>query len=447
MSFRKKLILGVLFSQIFVLFFTIIFHYQKTVQQEKEAFSWRCKEIAKIIKSAVETDLSSNKLAGIKHVFEDTVNEAGIVAYMSLMKGSELVQYVGGKSYIPKRAKLNLDEDESQDKIYEIIESVHHGKQEYVLAIGFNSSFLEKRMRNSLTSHMISFLVGLICLLLILAVMSFVFSQRMRKLIEACEKIGEGSFDTDVEVRGNDEISTIGKAINAMKRNLITLQFEKIQQQAVLASSAQFSTLGEMAAGIAHEINNPLFIINGTAIHALDVSKERDLSKTELTKIFTRIERTSERIAKIVRGLQLVARDSSDEKPVRMKISSLVEDTLGLCLERFKSNGVELRLNIPNDIETDVRPVQLSQVILNLLNISFEALSELDEKWVQIDIKTVDGKVQIQITGSGHGNPLEKGTGLGLSISKGIVHDHGGELFYNTESKNTQFVIQIPLKA
>lgn len=113
-----------------------------------------------------------------------------------------------------------------------------------------------------------------------------------------------------------------------------------------------------------------------------------------------------------------------------------------------------------HEIKISCHPAQISQIILNLLNNSFDAVSVLEEKWVRLVVKENKNDVEIQVTDSGKGIPYEyqskltqpffttkasgKGTGLGLSISQVIAEAHHGELYLDKESKNTRFIVKLP---
>lgn len=106
------------------------------------------------------------------------------------------------------------------------------------------------------------------------------------------------------------------------------------------------------------------------------------------------------------------------------------------------------------------RPSELSRVFLNLLNNAFDAVANLPEKWIKVDISDSDTCTEISVTDSGHGiskevsdkmfNPFfttketGKGTGLGLSISVAIVQVHNGKMYLDSECPNTRFVVEIP---
>lgn len=232
------------------------------------------------------------------------------------------------------------------------------------------------------------------------------------------------------------------------------------KQQVKLALSSKMSSLGEMAGGIAHEINNPLTIINSKA---LVITKLLEKDKPDLPKIeseLKKIEDTTDRIAKIIRGLSAFARNTEGDPMEPAMVSKIIQDTLELCRERFKNHHIELKVNIVDDAIIDCRPHQISQVVLNLLNNAHDAVLNLPEKWINVEVARNNAWVMIKITDSGSGidptiidkimepffttKEVGKGTGLGLSISKGIIEDHRGQLRYENFKNHTQFVIQLP---
>lgn len=241
-----------------------------------------------------------------------------------------------------------------------------------------------------------------------------------------------------------------------------------IQQNMELSNiqASKMASLGEMASGIAHEINNPLSVILGRA--SILQSKVEDLKvegqgKEKIIEDLKKIEATVHRIAKIIKGLKSFSRNADNDPMVRVSLKNTIEDTLELCTEKFKNRSIELRIKLdptkPLDVEG--RPAQLSQVFLNLLSNSLDAVELLPEKWVEISFQESKGKVEISMIDSGNGIPPDtaekmmqpfyttkgvgKGTGLGLSISKGIIENHGGRFFYDSKSKNTCFKIELPL--
>lgn len=236
-----------------------------------------------------------------------------------------------------------------------------------------------------------------------------------------------------------------------------------VMQQQSLISSAKMSALGEMAGGVAHEINNPLAVISLRADQLRDCIEETPIDKEMFLKALDAINKTTDRIAKIVTGLRFFARDGSSMPFVQSPVAPLIEDTLSFCSEKFNKCGVTVNcdLSTAKNYSLDCRPIEISQVILNLLNNSFDAIQELPEKWIKIEFEDYDSKhIAISVTDSGKGidtaiqerimqpffttKELGKGTGLGLSISTGIVQTHNGKLYIDNNCENTRFVMLLP---
>jgi C4-dicarboxylate-specific signal transduction histidine kinase len=172
-------------------------------------------------------------------------------------------------------------------------------------------------------------------------------------------------------------------------------------------------------------------------------------------------ENTLGRISKIVKALGSFSRNASLDPKEPIKVSTIIEETLSLCQERIRSRTVDLRLDINRDNTVMGRPGQISQVILNLLNNSFDALEHDPAPWIELKTRTKGNLEVVTVTDSGKGIPKQvrdkimqpffttkevgKGTGLGLSISKGIIEDHGGRFYYDDQSENTRFVIELPI--
>ena len=235
---------------------------------------------------------------------------------------------------------------------------------------------------------------------------------------------------------------------------------EQLESQKKLIQSSKMASLGEMAGGIAHEINNPLAIILGK----ISIIKKRisagKLDPVELENHLNSIENTANRITKIVKGLKSFSRNSENDPMESISISQIINETLDLCKEKFNSHGVKIEINNFHDIYINCRSFQISQVLMNLLGNAFDAIENLPEKWVNINVTNNIGTVKIEVTDSGSGitddvlaklmqpfyttKAVGKGTGLGLSISKGIIEIHNGKLYYDKSCKNTKFVIELP---
>jgi C4-dicarboxylate-specific signal transduction histidine kinase len=166
-------------------------------------------------------------------------------------------------------------------------------------------------------------------------------------------------------------------------------------------------------------------------------------------------------MAHIVSVLKDFSRDAANDAYQATKIMNLIEETLDLCHSRLMSRDVRIIIApFPREWSIECRRSQISQVLLNLLNNSYDAVTEHEERWIRIDAIEVGNAFEISVTDSGAGippeiakriltpffttKPMGKGTGLGLSISSNIMTDHGGSLALDSNSPNTRFVLTLP---
>tara|TARA_Y100000780_G_scaffold232596_1_gene269112 strand:- start:256072 stop:257457 length:1386 start_codon:yes stop_codon:yes gene_type:complete len=234
-------------------------------------------------------------------------------------------------------------------------------------------------------------------------------------------------------------------------------------QQAKLFNASKLAALGEMAGGIAHEINNPLAILSGR----IDITQSR-LQKGKLTDEIlnddlTHMKATTTRMAKIIQGMRVISRDASSEKLNTCSLKEIVDDVLGLSKEKCKSKGIDLRVEIDrhNDHKVKCRRVQISQVLLNLLNNSMDAIEDQEERIIKFKSEIKKSCLTLSIEDNGPGIPEEKiakifqpfyttkevgkGTGLGLSISAKIIQEHGQKLELIQTDGSTIFTFNLPL--
>jgi signal transduction histidine kinase len=230
---------------------------------------------------------------------------------------------------------------------------------------------------------------------------------------------------------------------------------------------AHLASLGELAAGVAHEINNPVngiincaeILVNKTG----EGSRERDLGK--------RIIKEGGRIAYIVKGLLSFAREEAEEK-VPVPVREILADTLALVEAQMKKEGITLRVDIDNHaMMVRCQPQRIEQVFLNIINNARDALNQkypmkVEGKTLGIAAKRAerDGRPHVRIAFHDRGTgvpanvmnrimdpffstkPKGKGTGLGLSISHGIVENHGGKLLIESvEGEFTEAVVELPV--
>lgn len=243
------------------------------------------------------------------------------------------------------------------------------------------------------------------------------------------------------------------------RNQLRSIERDKIAKE---TQNSKLISLGEMSAGIAHEINNPLAIIQGKAQTLLThLSNLNTLDEKAKVKIDNIIQ-TCSRISKIINGLKAFSRNASLDKFENYSIHKLMGDVELLCENRIRQFGIKFKLLYPeNDLTLCCRPVQITQILINLLNNSIDEISEKSNPWIDLKIEKHGDYIVFTLTDSGNGIPLEvaekimnpffttkepgKGTGIGLSISYAIALDHQGTLRYVPDQANTQFELKIPL--
>ncbi|MDB5037758.1 MAG: Response regulator receiver protein [Bacteriovoracaceae bacterium] len=271
-----------------------------------------------------------------------------------------------------------------------------------------------------------------------------------------------------LEEESRNQLKLLEAAVNERTQELreshaeLEKSLKKLSEtQSLLMTTGKMSALGEMAGGIAHEINNPLAIIQLRASQLSELIQEPTVDKTLALELIEKIETTSTRIAKIIRGLRLFSRDKSSDPFEVAALRTIMDDTLDFCREKFSSHGIELKIDdVSHQIKFECRATQISQVILNLLNNAFDVMNDLPEKWVKIGVIDSDDKVEISVEDSGKGIPedlrqrifepffttkdVNKGTGLGLSVSKGLIESHNGVLCIDANCSHTRFLISLP---
>lgn len=238
-------------------------------------------------------------------------------------------------------------------------------------------------------------------------------------------------------------------------------------QQAAMSASSRLAALGEMAGGIAHEINNPLAVAHAHASRLGDAARGGKVDKDMIIQSTEKIESVCLRISRIIAGLRTLARDGERDMFIDATVGSIVNDALSVCTERMKHLSINLTTNLDHFAgETlECRPVQISQVLINLLSNAQHAVEERTtyapgERWIRVDCVDRGPDIDIRVTDSGAGIPrgiqdrifdpffttkdVGKGTGLGLSVSASIIRDHGGRLFLDKGSPATRFVVRLP---
>jgi PAS domain S-box-containing protein len=234
-------------------------------------------------------------------------------------------------------------------------------------------------------------------------------------------------------------------------------------QRAALMHSEKMASVGELAAGIAHELGNPLATIRGRMEFLEMQLQAGKASQDDTYKTLQTVRQLCDRMAGIIRGMKSLSRDGANDPFQKIAVGRLINDVLGFAWEGFERHGIKVQpLEVDDSLEVWCQETQIGQVIVNLVSNSKDAILDLPEKWIRIEAIDRDPFVEIAVTDSGHGisktvhdeimkpffttKAMGKGSGLGLSISRTIVESHGGTLRLDTECPHTRFVIRLPKK-
>ena len=326
--------------------------------------------------------------------------------------------------------------------------------------------------RNDLVASF--FAVAILGIVMALVVVVFVTSRITRPLETlgmATEKIAHGNLMYEVPVESEDELGRLASAFNKMTRALsasneeILRRSEELEKanrdlketQAQLIQTEKLSSLGRLAAGVAHELNNPLTGIM-TFSHLLLKTTKDEASRNDLEIIV----RETTRCREIIKGILDFSRETSPQ-PKIYNINDIITRTLSMLERQWLFHNIRLEKRLDKQLpEIWVDDNQIQQVIMNVALNAAEAMngdgtlsvsSGLNERGDYVEVRIAD-------TGTGilpeHLNKIfdpffttkdpQKGTGLGLSISYGIIQKHHGEIAVESEvGKGTTFIIKLPV--
>jgi signal transduction histidine kinase len=281
-------------------------------------------------------------------------------------------------------------------------------------------------------------------------------TRNLERLSETTREIGQGRFDVKVDVASRDEIGTLAASFNDMAAELSAREKALLESQAQLVQSEKLAAFGQLGAGIAHEVKNPLAGILGY----VQLSLRKLEPESALHNNLKIVEKETKRCRTIIDNLlkftrqEKVAQEPTDVNQVAEDTAMLVDHQLGMHrirLEKALAEGLPRIVGNAN---------QLQQVLLNII-LNAEQAMEGNPGTVRIETEGKDGMVEIRVRDTGPGIPKEiqaklfdpffttkpagKGTGLGLSVSYGIVKDHRGDILVRSEpGQGACFILRIP---
>src|SRR5262245_453915 len=330
---------------------------------------------------------------------------------------------------------------------------------------GASQAVTTRRNRNLATT----FILMLALSIPILVVARRSVSQPINRLIERIRKTGGGNWEQRIEVSGGKEIRALAHEFNLMSARLqefytrlVHAQEERIQLERDLRHSEKLASVGQLAAGLAHEIGTPLNIISGRAEYLL----RRPRSPEEIGENLRTVQSQTDRIAGIVRQLLEFSRR---KEPTfrRVDIASIVTAVTRLLRHKIEEKSIRVQFaTSPSLPRVWADPDLLQQVFVNLFMESVAAVDAKGSMCIDAGVIAGDGaqgsRVRIRFEYNGRGTPVHdldrvfdpffttkdvgEGTGLGLAVSYGIVKEHGGEIHVESEpGRFTRFTIILPL--
>ncbi|AQS35965.1 histidine kinase [Shewanella psychrophila] len=264
----------------------------------------------------------------------------------------------------------------------------------------------------------------------------------------------------------NEQVLKTKGELNLRNQELESIHEQLITSNKQLEQSAKLSSIGEMSAGIAHEINQPLGVIRLYTDCMLLVQGHAPKINVMLEKNLIQIER----ISKIINHLKVFSRNEQVEEREAIAVDWLIDQSLILITPELKLHSITLAINIQNKGQSILcNQVQLLQVLTNLLNNAKDAIIELEsltppqgiEKVISINVHCRSGRVLIEVSDTGAGipstlirkifqpfyttKPVGLGTGLGLSICYGIIEKHAGTIECRSQQGcGSTFSIDLP---
>lgn len=289
------------------------------------------------------------------------------------------------------------------------------------------------------------------------------FHTKERFFYEFVTELFRSSNDTiyrelDARISGVDRTYLVSgtKLNNKDKAVVIGVDITELTKlKGHISFTEKLATLGEMFAGIIHDINNPLMMIEGNVKRI-----KKRVQDEEVHELLTKIDMSSKKISKIVKGIKIYVRQDEKEPYTPENLGVIIDDALIICEYKLKEHMVSVRLD-QNLAKLNIlcHFTEIFQVFVNLLSNSVDAISHLQEKWIEITALDLGEKISIRFEDSGPGIPMELqekifnaffttkergvGSGLGLSLCRKILEAHEGTLIIDNESPHTVFVLEL----
>lgn len=266
------------------------------------------------------------------------------------------------------------------------------------------------------------------------------------ELDRAAAEVARQNYDHRVREDTGGELGRLAKTFNAMCESIRTARAELIRQERI-------STIGRLSSSIVHDLRNPLAAIYGGSEMLVDT----DLSPVQVRRLALNIYRSSRRIQEMLQDLVNVSRGKTRGSEV-CRLSEVIEAAVQSTAAAAESQGVQIRVEVPESIEMPLERARVERVFLNLIGNALEVMPGGGKVRISAMLEDESALVRVEDTGPGILPEVrdrlfepfvtagkKNGLGLGLALSRQAIADHGGEMWVESSGKGACFAIRLPL--
>jgi len=372
-----------------------------------------------------------------------------------------------GQPYIGRSFVVNADYITAYEPIRNITEEVIG-----MLYVGILEAPYTDRRNELVLSFFAVAILGIILALLMVVFVTSRITRPLDSLVFATEKVAQGDLAYEVPVQSSDELGNVAASFNKMTKVLqssneeITKRSEELEKankelretQAQLIQTEKMSSLGRLAAGVAHEINNPLTGVM-TFSHLLLKNAKDEATRKDLEIIV----RETTRCKKIIKGVLDFARETPPQRKL-CQVNDIIGRTLAILEPQALFHNIQTERNLDDKLpQIWIDENQMEQVFMNIILNAAEAMKGEGHFSISSSLNKREDFVEVRMEDTGMGISKEnlnkifdpffttkdpqKGTGLGLSVSYGIVQKHKGDILVESEvGKGTIFIIKLPVE-
>ena len=290
----------------------------------------------------------------------------------------------------------------------------------------------------------------------IILLLSRRFISPITQLAATMEKTGGDYLDVKVDVKGHDELALLGERFNSMIERIKQAKEELKRTHEKLVQSEKLASIGILAAGVAHEINNPL----GGLFNCLQILKQKGGDPEFRAKYLSLINEGLDRIESTVSKLLWMAR-KNEHRPAPVNIRDVVNDVYSFIEYKVRKSRIQFINEADSGLMIFIDPHDFQQVALNLFINAIQAME--DGGSLKVRGYREDSKIKVEVSDTGSGiaqenlgrifdpffttKPPGEGTGLGLWLTYEIIRNYNGEISVESEAgKGSTFVMSFPLE-